>query len=451
MASIAQEHLLPQVVQATEHVLKTAAEQLARPSGLIQRQGKLTGAAFAQTVVLGWLDDPHATLEVLTQHAQAAGVEITAQGLDERFTPRAVAFLQALFEVALGQVVIADPVAVPLLARFGAVCLEDSTTISLPRELASVFAGCGGKGSSAACKLFVRLDMLCGQLECSPLLPGKHADTRSPLRAIPTPKRTLHIRDRGFTDVPQWRKEAQEGQLVLSYARADLNLFAPDGSALDLLDLLSQAGPAGERAVLVGRTRFPMRLLFEQVPEEVAKERRRRLRREAKTRGQVLSQRVNRLAGWTIVVTTVPRELLSLEEALVLLRLRWQIELLFKLWKQEGLLDEWRTKKAERILCEVYAKLIGLLLQHWILIVSCWQEPLRSLVKAAKAVRRHVALLSAALQGELSLLVALRRTQQAVQAGSRQNVRRQAPNTAQMVLSGQNQWSNQPLRKRRRK
>jgi len=78
---------------------------------------------------------------------------------------------------------------------------------------------------------------------------------------------------------------------------------------------------------------------------------------------------------------------LSLAEALILLRLRWQIELLFKLWKSHGQLDLWRTEKPERILCEVYAKLIGLILQHWMLIIGCWHEPHRSLVKAGKAGR----------------------------------------------------------------
>ncbi len=49
----------------------------------------------------------------------------------------------------------------------------------------------------------------------------------------------------------------------------------------------------------------------------------------------------------------------------MLVRERWQIELLFKLWKPYGCLDEWRTSHPWRILCEVDAKLMGLLLQHW--------------------------------------------------------------------------------------
>ncbi len=38
------------------------AEQLGRSTGFIQRQHKLTGSLFAQTLVLGWLEKPDASL-----------------------------------------------------------------------------------------------------------------------------------------------------------------------------------------------------------------------------------------------------------------------------------------------------------------------------------------------------------------------------------------------------
>ena len=59
------------------------------------------------------------------------------------------------------------------------------------------------------------------------------------------------------------------------------------------------------------------------------------------------------LADWTILVTNVPLALLTLAEALVLLRARWQIERLFALWKQHGHLDQTRSGKPWRVLCEV--------------------------------------------------------------------------------------------------
>ena len=41
-------------------------------------------------------------------------------------------------------------------------------------------------------------------------------------------------------------------------------------------------------------------------------------------------------------------------------------------------------------LCEVYAKLIGLLLQHWLIVAFAWQDDQRSGVKLARVVRDTV-------------------------------------------------------------
>ena len=118
-------------------------------------------------------------------------------------TRRTLGFLRDLLEAALGQVVMVDPVVVGLLDRFQQVCLEDSTSISLPVELADLFRGCGGDGSSAAGKLFARLDMLRGQLSCSPLLDGRSADAKSPLRTQRVSARTLRDKWYNVVVLPQ--------------------------------------------------------------------------------------------------------------------------------------------------------------------------------------------------------------------------------------------------------
>ena len=451
--SVSQEHLLPQVEEAVKNVLVHAATALARPTGLVQRQGKVTGANLAQTLVLGWLSNPDSTLEELAQFGKEVNLGITAQGLDDRFTQRAVQFCQALFQVALGQVVAADPVALPLLERFTAVELEDSVVVRLPDELATLFRGSGGhhdgEGTKSSFKLFARLDMLSGELTCSDLQEGRYADAKSPLREA-RPAGTLSIRDRGFVDISGWQEEVEQGCEILSYYKAGIKLFSPDGTPINLLKRLLEAEARGEFEVLVSQQQqLPMRLLFERVPNEVAEERRRSLKREAQTHGRVCSPETLKLADWTLALTTVSVQRLSLIEALILLRLRWQIELLFKLWKSQGLLDQWRSQKPERILCEVYAKLIGLLIQHWMLIVGCWHEPHRSLVKAAKTVRKHAIMLAATLLGPVDFHGTLRRIQQATTAGSRLNSREDAPNTSQLVQTGRNTYSSQPIKKKR--
>ena len=77
---------------------------------------------------------------------------------------------------------------------------------------------------------------------------------------------------------------------------------------------------------------------------------------------------------------------MTLEEAMTLIRIRWQIELLFKLWKSEGHIDESRSESPYRVLCELYAKLIGMVIHHWIILTGCWQRPNRSLVKISREI-----------------------------------------------------------------
>lgn len=105
-----------------------------------------------------------------------------------------------------------------------------------------------------------------------------------------------------------------------------------------------------ELGVLLGRQAgLPARLLLQRISQEVAEQRRQRIRQEAQDHGREPSEEVLYLVGWTIVVRNVPRRRLSLEESLVVLTVRWQIERLFRLWKEDGQIDEWRSKKRWRI------------------------------------------------------------------------------------------------------
>jgi hypothetical protein len=114
-----------EIAPAMKALLTTTAERLGRETGFVQRQSKLGGAAFAQATVLGWQQHPTATLSQLAQTATAAGTPISPQGLDQRFPEAAANFLAALRQSAVSVLVGAEPVAVPLLARFAAVVIDD--------------------------------------------------------------------------------------------------------------------------------------------------------------------------------------------------------------------------------------------------------------------------------------------------------------------------------------
>jgi hypothetical protein len=65
------------------------------------------------------------------------------------------------------------------------------------------------------------------------------------------------------------------------------------------------------------------------------------------------------------------------------------IERLFRLWKEVGRVDEWRSTKPYRILTELYAKLCAMLIQQWLLHQGCWHDPHRSLFLAARLLQRE--------------------------------------------------------------
>jgi len=427
-----------EIAETMKGLLTSTAERLARETGFVQRQSKLGGAAFAQATVLGWQQHPDARLSQLAQAAAAAGVPLSPQGLDQRFSESAATFLAALLQSAVSVLISTEPVALPLLARFSAVVVEDSSVLSLPDGLAALWRGCGDAIGQhlAALKIALRLDLLTGTLQTLALADGRVADRSSVLQRTPIPAGVLRLADLGYFAVTRLRQIAEGQAFFLSRLQVQTAVFLPTGERLDLAHWLTQqTTPMIDQVVQIGaREHLEVRLLAMRVPQEVADQRRRRLREEARRRGQTVSAATLALASWTLLITNVPADRLSLNEATVLYRVRWQIELLFKLWKNWGRIDEWRTTKDWRILCEVYAKLIGIVLQHWLLITGCWRFPDRSLVKAVVTLHDHALLLLYALAGHFDLTTVLTMIQRALATCPRMEHRAKHPATFQLLL-----------------
>ena len=161
------------------------------------------------------------------------------------------------------------------------------------------------------------------------------------------------------------------------------------------------------------------------------------MKRAAKVRGKTASPQALAWADWTLLITNVPPERLNPAEALILAACRWQIELLFKLWKSHIHLDESRSAKPWRQLTEVYAKLLGVLIQHWMWLLSCWQHIDRSLVKAAQIVQKFAERLAACLSNLPELSQKLEKLQQRLNHVGRLNKRRKQPATFQTLLACQ--------------
>jgi len=181
---------------------------------------------------------------------------------------------------------------------------------------------------------------------------------------------------------------------------------AATSAPLDLLAWL-RAHPESrfEQSVLVGsQARLRCRIVVVRVPQEVADQRRRRAHETARRKGRTPSERHLELMNWSLFITNVPARMLSLEQVVLLYSVRWQIELLFKLCKNECALDRIAGRRRERVLSELYAKLIGVVVMQFLLAPYRDHERELSTVRSVRIIQHHVTRLITSM-GNLDQLI----------------------------------------------
>jgi hypothetical protein len=431
---------IPQVADTMQAILTDAADRAGWQTGFVQRaDAKLTGSVFIQTLVFGLGADPQASLGALTQTTAALGVTVSPEALHQRFDRAAASCLEQVLCAAVRQVVAVDPIMLPILDRFGEVVVQDSTSISLPEALAEVWQGCGNGSAhagNAALKLHLALDLRSGRLRGPSLHPGRESDQCATLEDD-LPPGAVRLVDLGFWDLALLARMQQRGVYWFSRAQALTAIQTADGCWWSLLELLSATPDTTlDLPVRLGREdQVAARLIAVRAAQEVVDQRRRRLRQEAKEKGQTVSALRLALAAWTVFVTTIPPTLLTVDEALILGSARWQIELLLKLWKSHGQIDLVREVQPWRVLCELYGRLLNQIIQHWVLLVSCWDDPARSLTKAAQTLRTHWLAVATGLRTRERLVEAITTLARCIRVGCRMNRRKKHPNTYQRFLA----------------
>ncbi len=346
-------------------------------------------------------------------------------------------------EEALGQVVKAKTaVDVNRLNRFSHVYVADGSVITLPDELHPLWPGTGGAAGSsrAAVKIDICIELKTGYLQCC-LLPGKHSDNRSPLAEAVFEPDSLRLQDLGYFNLQRMKAQAERGEYWISRYHINTAIFDEQSRPIELLPWLHRLKTAGvkhhECEVELGvKTRVKARLLLVHLPEEAAARSREKMKENAANKGRTATQDSLALCDWKIMITNIGTELLSLKDCVLLYSVRWQIELLFKLWKSHGKLGHSNSANPWRILCEVYAKLLAVMVQHWIVLTGLWDIPERSLVKGGQMIREQSARLAVCFNEVKALARLLRELAQRFKIGCRQNKRLTRPNTWVQLREG---------------
>jgi hypothetical protein len=342
------------------------SEKEARKTKFVQRKSPVSGAIFLKTFVLGFLSKPGATLNELTKFcSDNFGVEISSQALDQRINRFAVQFMKIMLGIALNAFRCLVLVPLPALTQFTEVNIIDSTAISLPDSLSGIFPGSGGSASKAGMKIQLIFEFLKGVFNKIDITNGITPDQKYTGLFDQITANSLNLFDLGYFSQDNLKKFFDSGAYFLTRFLTRTALYWPDGTRLNLLDYLkAETRNYFELTLLVGaKYKLPCRLAFFRVPEKIANDRRRKAREKARKKGySSLSKASIEFMNWTILITNVPESILSVKQLFLLYSLRWQIELMFKLWKSELKIHAISGFRKERVLCEIYAKLIGLVL-----------------------------------------------------------------------------------------
>jgi hypothetical protein len=297
-----------------------------------------------------------------------------------------------MVESLLTVLLVGESCSLGLLSRFNGVYLEDGTIMTLPDELQTAWRGASKQGqmsSQAGVRVQVRLELLRGHME-GPWLQPARADECSGASSIeehPLPAKSLSVTDSMYLTFERMRRQQEAERYWLTSATLRYTIIDRSGICWDLPNLMAARVKQGhtmidELVCLGSKDRIPCRLIA--VPNPAVKpaaricvdQRPRRkgsrhdvqVGRKKAFKGQTQrkhhrqSPRRGQLSQWIVIVTNVPASLLTGHQARELLRARWQVELLWKLWKQYNHLDVWRSEKPMRILCEVDAKLLGVII-----------------------------------------------------------------------------------------
>jgi hypothetical protein len=344
---------------------------VAHQTRFVRRTSHLDGLSFLKALVFGFIEKPRASLNELAQVCFDLGVEITPQGLDERINAYSVAFLKTIFARAIEMFQNSLSLPLPILQQFSAIRIVDSSVKELPDSLMHEYPGCGGVTGLASIKIQLVFEFLRGNLEQVILQAGRAADQGFQDYLELVRAGSLTIADLGYFKLDAFKAILEKGAYFLTRYLHPTALFTPSGERIDLLNLLRSA-PDGkiDMSVLAGsgeQHRISCRLIAFRISQAVADRRRAIARYKAKGKGRIPKQQYLEILGWTIFLTNASEQMLSSEQVTLLYRVRWQIELVFKLWKSYAGMNQIAKWRGERVLTELFAKMIGIVLTHFLI------------------------------------------------------------------------------------
>jgi hypothetical protein len=352
--------------QFKNHFNREGIELLSRKSKFVQRESRLDGFTFLSLIVFNTDSLAYESLnDLATKLELDYGVEMTKQGLNDRFNEYAVQFLK----ISLGELLykqLSESESLIQCAEFDRILIKDSVCFQVDESMADTFPGSGGSGSRANVRIQLEYDLLSGKVVDLSLNAFNDQDAVNAMLTL----EVVNDGDLIVRDLAYMHLDALNGILgrlghFLARLQPSRKVYQQQDGKVIELDFAEIARNMRkfnvqqiEETVFLGADlALQVRLFIYLLPKAVYQERMRKLNRNAKRQGRQLTDESKARAQLTLFLTSAPEEKISIDTAWKVYTLRWQIELAFKVWKSIWKIDKVKKVKQERLECYIWAKL----------------------------------------------------------------------------------------------
>lgn len=299
-------------------------------------------------------------------------INMTKQSLNERFNEYAVTLVKMTLEKMINSQI--DRTKLFDIEGINRILLKDSVCFQLDESFAEKYPGSGGSASKAAVRIQFEYDLLNGSINDLSLNPYTRQDATDSSETIDLTKEgDLILRDLAYMSI-KVLKEVRG--LYLCRLKSQLSAYELNEETGEYLlidfksihnELRANQMNRVEKVVYLGKEKIKVRLFIYLLPdEEYARRIRKASKKNAsKTKSKTLSKEYKSRAALNLFITNSAESIITLDNAWKIYKLRWQVELIFKIWKSICHIDKIKKVKEERLECYIYSKLI--------MIVSGWK------------------------------------------------------------------------------
>ena len=305
------------------------------------------------------------------------GIDISKQGIDQRFNDGAWKYIQSLISEVLSTQ-ISRSIDVGWLQLFERVIIKDSSKFDLNARLKDKLPGFGGSASDAGACIQYEFDIKTGQVNDLSITPANGSDLKNALSTLDAVKKgDLTIRDLGYFTTRYFQEIQKKEAFFLSRLNTRITIYQKKEGELKVLDFgsLYQTMIKGniktlDMDVFMGQDKkFPVRLIIEPITEGFFNKRMKNIAEYNKKKGHQMSQNYRDRSRFNLFITNIPSEKMEGKAIATIYKVRWQIELIFKVWKSIFGLDNMVPMKYERFMATLNARLL-IVLVNWETIVA---------------------------------------------------------------------------------